>query len=183
MLTTFDPDTNNNLFNLNLDQRLIFFSPLYKHPDHCVEPILPNKEVNICCRDVMMLIIIGVISQSAGQLVSRLASGAPLASDSGDHLWRQRQLLTWARTIDRDLRPGTNVWVTIWHQVATTGRWSVSWSAPDNIRFHKLYQSGVTTHWSPHTASFHNIRHFLDCAGWRDHRLDWTWLWFLPGTL
>ena len=109
MLTTFDPDTNNNQFNLNQDQRLIFFSPLCIHRAHCVEPILPNKEVNICCRDVMMLIIIGVISQSAGQLVSRLAGGAPLASDSGDHLVRQRQLLTWARTIGRDLRPGTNV--------------------------------------------------------------------------
>lgn len=116
MLTTFDPDTNNNQFNLNQDQRLIFFSPLFIHRDHCVEPILPNKEVNICCWDVMMLIIIGVISQSAGQLVSRLASGAPLASDSGE-----RQLLTWARTIGRDLRPGTNVWVTIWHQVAPPG--------------------------------------------------------------
>ena len=87
MLTTFDPDTNNNQFNLNQDQRLIFFSPLLCiHRDLCVEPILPNKEVNICCWDVMTFIIIGVISQSAGQLVSRLARGAPLTSDSGDHL-------------------------------------------------------------------------------------------------
>ena len=139
MLTTFDPDTNNNQFNLNQDQRLIFFSPLRIHRAHCVEPILPNKEVNICCRDVMMLIIIGVISQSAGQLVSRLASGAPLASDSGAEAApdpgtdnRQRPE-TWNQCLSDNLTPG--------------GRhWSVSWSAPDNIRFHKLYlyQSGVT---------------------------------------
>ena len=117
MLTTFDPDTNNNQFNLNQDQRLIFFSPLYKHPDHCVEPILPNKEVNICCRDVMMLIIIGVISQSAGQLVSRLASGAPLwgsfveaeaAPDLGTDN-RQRPE-TWNQCLSDNLTPGGHHW-------------------------------------------------------------------------